>query len=217
MNGNDRKSWQWSWCSHRRHRHHAVFSEIFAGGRGASITRFALATQLCPAAGSARTRSIWIVRILADGDIHGAGDAGQVHVDLYLRPMLRLGALDTIPFQRRKRFRRVGLELDHVPGFRRFEQGDGIERAAEVAAQRRDLPLAPRFRVGVENRRPRPPQVADQPVLLPLPGVEQPQHAAGQNARRVTQRKSYQRARSHSLPMIEAPRWSRKPSSASAT
>ena len=43
-----------------------------------------------------------LVRILADGDIHGAGDAGQVHVDPHLRPMPRLGALDTVPFQRRE-------------------------------------------------------------------------------------------------------------------
>ena len=139
-----RSPWQWSWCSHRRHCHHAGSSEIFAGGRGASITRFALAIEPLPRRRiGAHPLDMDLVGVLADGDVHGAGDAGQVHVDLHLRPMLRLGALDAVLFQRREGFRRVGLELDHVPGFRRFEQadGDGVERAAEVAAQRRDLPL----------------------------------------------------------------------------
>ena len=181
-----RSPWQWSWCSHRRHCHHAGSSEILAGGRGASITRFALAIETLPRRRiGAHPLDVDLVGVLADGDVHGAGDAGQVHVDLHLRPMLRLGALDAVLFQRRERFRRVGLELDHVPGFRRFEQadGDGIERAAEVAAQRRDLPLAAGLRIGVENRGPGPAQVADKAILLPLAGVEQPQHSAGECAR----------------------------------
>ena len=78
------------------------------------------------------------------------------------------------------------LELDHVPGSRRLEQadGDGVERTAEVAAESGDAPLAPRLRIGVEHGRAGAAEITDEAVLLPLAGVEQPQHPPGK--RRAT-------------------------------
>ena len=37
-----------------------------------------------------------VVGVLADRDVHGAGQPGQVHVDLHLRPVLRLGLGDAL-------------------------------------------------------------------------------------------------------------------------
>src|SRR5512134_3400893 len=39
-----------------------------------------------------------LIGVLADGDIHGTGDAREMQVDLHLRAMLRFGALDTVLF-----------------------------------------------------------------------------------------------------------------------
>ena len=73
------------------------------------------------------------------------------------------------------------LELENVPGLRRLEQTDRdrIERAAEVAAERLDAPLAAGRRVEVQHRGAGAPQIAHEALLLALAGIEQAQHAPG--------------------------------------
>src|SRR6266511_2587601 len=66
-----------------------------------------------------------LVAVFANGDVHRPRDAGEVHVDLHLRPMLRLRTADAVLFQYRERLQPVGLELDDVPGSRRLEEADG--------------------------------------------------------------------------------------------
>ena len=80
----------------------------------------------------------------------------------------------------------MGLELDHVPGLRRLDEAerDGIERAAEVAAVRLDPPLPAGLGIDLEHGRADAPQVAHEPRLLELAGLEEPQDAAGEARRR---------------------------------
>ena len=75
----------------------------------------------------------------------------------------------------------MGLELDDVPGLRRLEQpeGDGVERAAEMPAMRLDAELPPGLGIDLQHRRAGGAQVADEPGLFQLAGLEQPQDAAG--------------------------------------
>ena len=84
------------------------------------------------------------VRVLADRHVKCPSDTGQVHVDLHLRDMLRLGQHDALGGQLSEALDSMGLELEHMPGFRGLEQteGDAIQRAAKMTAMglHADLP-----------------------------------------------------------------------------
>ena len=127
-----------------------------------------------------------VVGVLADREVHRAGQPGQVHVDLHLRPVLRLGFGDALGDKLAEALQRVGLELQHVPGLRRLEEPErhAVERAAEVAAVRLDAPLPPGLGIDLEHRRADAAQVLHDPRLLELPGLEEPQHPAREARRR---------------------------------
>jgi hypothetical protein len=103
-----------------------------------------------------------------------------VHVDLHLRGVLGLGERDALGDQLGEALRRMGLELDDVPGLRRFEQteGDTVERAAEMPAMGLDAELPPGLGIDLQHRRAGGAQVADEPGLFQLAGLEQAQDAA---------------------------------------
>ena len=95
---------------------------------------------------------VQIVGVLADRDVHRAGQPGQVHVDLHLRPVLRLRLGDALRDQLAEALRRVRLELDDVPGLRRLEEA---ERDAHRASRRSDRRAPRRATAGRSRDRPR--------------------------------------------------------------
>ena len=112
----------------------------------------------------------------------------------------------------------MGLELDHVPGLRRLLEPDGdrIERAAEVPAMGFDPPLPAGLGIDVQHGGAGGAQVAHEPGLLQLSGLEQTEDTAGELRPGDPAEVVPERA-SQLLPISEAPRCSRKPSPRAAS
>ena len=100
--------------------------------------------------------------------------------------MLRFGLCHAFRDQLAEALQPVRLELDDVPGLRRFQEAERhrVERAAEVAAVRLDPPLAAGLGIDLEHGRAGVPQVADQPRLLELARLEETQDAPRERGRR---------------------------------
>lgn len=135
------------------------------------------------------------VGILADREIEGALDAGEMHVGLHLRPVQRLGRLDALGLQLGEGLVAMGLELADMPGLRRFGEAGRhrIHAAAEVAAGIAHVPLPPGPGIEIEHGDADPPQIGDEARLSQVPGLEQPEQPSrvadpGCPAERIPQR-----------------------------
>ena len=120
---------------------------------------------------------IQVIGVLVHSQVHRSGNAHQVHVDLHLGKVLRLGLAHLLGHQIAKALVGVRLELQHVPGFGCFKQIDGktVKRAPKVAAMGLHPKLTPGLRINFEYGRAGAPQVEHQTCFLQLTGFKQAQ------------------------------------------
>jgi len=120
-----------------------------------------------------------VIVVLVLHQVEGAGHAGQAHVDLHLRVVLRLGPLHALLDHLRVTLCVAGLELEHVPGLGCLwhTKACAIHAAAEVPAKGRHAPLGAVGR-SVLDLDPDPAQIGHQARLFEVASLEQAQHAA---------------------------------------
>ena len=185
--------------------------EIRAGGRCASITRCALASSRSARRRDRRApaRRADLVGVLADRDVQGPGDAGQMHVDLHLRPVLRLGERDAVALRARAKHLAecvLNSTTCQVFGASRSPSATASSEPPKWPPMRLDPPLPAGLGIEVEHGGAGA-RAGCGPAAPPPAGRSRTgAGCARETAARVTQRKSYQSARSHSLPISEAPR-----------
>ena len=130
---------------------------------------------------------VQIVGVLADREVHRAGQPGQVHVDLHLRPVLRLRLGDALRDELAEALRRVGLELDARARSSAPRGGRAPRASSEppkwppCASTRHCRPVSGSTSSTVAPMRRR---LLHDPRLLELAGLEEPQDAAREARRR---------------------------------